>query len=45
MDFLSRHEAVFSTGYTLRNAMVDYFREADTLRATVDHRFVQAPQP
>nr|WP_256470390.1 5'-nucleotidase [Robiginitalea marina] len=45
MDFLGKNEAVFATGYTIRNAMVDYFKETDTLRATVDQRFVQALQP
>lgn len=45
MDFLQENEAVITTGYTLRNALVDYFKKVDTLKATVDRRFVQASKP
>ncbi|MEJ2585230.1 MAG: 5'-nucleotidase [Robiginitalea sp.] len=45
MTFFQEHEALFKTGYKIRNAMVDYFREVDTLRSRVDDRFVQVENP
>jgi 2',3'-cyclic-nucleotide 2'-phosphodiesterase (5'-nucleotidase family) len=41
MTFFQEREALYKTGYSIRNAMVDYFREVDTLRSRVDDRFTQ----
>ena len=41
MTFFQEHEALYKTGYKIRNAMVDYFKEIDTLRSRVDDRFIQ----
>ena len=41
MTFFQEHEALYKTDYKIRNAMVDYFKEIDTLRSRVDDRFMQ----
>ncbi len=41
MDFFADRVSLFNTDYTIRNAMVDYLREQDTLRARIDNRFIQ----
>ena len=41
MTFFQQHEALYKTDYKIRNAMVDYFKEIDTLRSQVDDRFIQ----
>ena len=33
--------ATFDTGYLLRNAIIDHFKKVDTLKASVDDRFIQ----
>ena len=44
MGFFSEQDTVYDTGYKIRNAMVDYFKANDTLRAQIDNRFVQLNQ-
>jgi 2',3'-cyclic-nucleotide 2'-phosphodiesterase (5'-nucleotidase family) len=41
MTFFQEHEALYKTDYKIRNALVDYFKEIDTLRSGVDDRFTQ----
>jgi 2',3'-cyclic-nucleotide 2'-phosphodiesterase (5'-nucleotidase family) len=41
MDFFTDRVSLFSTDYTIRNAMVDYLKEKDTLMAQIDNRFIQ----
>ena len=41
MDFFSQALEARDTGYRIRNAMTDFFRQTDTLRATVDDRFIK----
>jgi 2',3'-cyclic-nucleotide 2'-phosphodiesterase (5'-nucleotidase family) len=45
MTFFQEREGLYKTDYTIRNAMVDYFREVDTLRSRVDDRFIQIERP
>jgi len=45
MTFFQQHEALYKTDYKIRNAMVDYFKEIDTLRSRVDDRFIQIERP
>lgn len=45
MDFFSQAESTRDTGYRIRNAMTDYFRQTDTLRAAVDDRFIKLQNP
>ncbi|NNK10795.1 MAG: 5'-nucleotidase C-terminal domain-containing protein [Flavobacteriaceae bacterium] len=40
-DFLKKNNGVTDLNYLLRNAMIDYFKSVDTLRASVDDRFIQ----
>ena len=41
MTFFQEHEALYKTDYKIRNAMVDYFKEVDSLVSRVDDRFIQ----
>ena len=43
MDFFKSGLNPLETGYLIRNAMTDYFRKTDTLRAHIDNRFFQIP--
>lgn len=45
MNFFQEHEALYKTGYKIRNALVDYFKDVDTLHSRVDDRFVQIEKP
>lgn len=40
MGFFRDGTGALDTGYRIRNAMTDYFRQTDTLRAGVDDRFI-----
>lgn len=40
-EFLKENNGVTDLNYLLRNAMIDYFKSVDTLRAEVDDRFIQ----
>ncbi len=44
MEFFNQATDARDTGYRIRNAMTDFFRQTDTLRATVDNRFIKLPQ-
>ncbi|QBA64376.1 5'-nucleotidase C-terminal domain-containing protein [Muriicola soli] len=44
-DFLINNTGVTDLNYLLRNAMIDYFKSVDTLRASVDNRFIQLKNP
>lgn len=41
MDFFKERVSISDTGYKIRNAMVDYFKAIDTLKAGIDNRFIQ----
>lgn len=41
MDFLKKARNSTDLGYKIRNAIIDYFKITDTLRARVDDRFTQ----
>jgi 2',3'-cyclic-nucleotide 2'-phosphodiesterase (5'-nucleotidase family) len=41
MDFFKDRVSISDTGYKIRNAMVDYFKAIDTLKAEIDNRFIQ----
>ena len=41
MDFFKKAVSGEDTGYKIRNAITDYFKTTDTLRARVDDRFTQ----
>ncbi len=41
MTFFEAHSRLYKTDYKIRNAMIDYFREVDTLASGVDDRVVQ----
>ncbi len=41
MDFFKSRDTLINTGYYLRNAMIDHFKKVDTLRASVDDRYIQ----
>jgi len=41
MDFFADRVSISDTGYKIRNAMVDYFKTVDTLKAETDNRFIQ----
>ena len=42
MGFFAGADSVYETGYSIRNALIDFFIQVDTLRATVDDRFIEA---
>lgn len=44
IGFFNEMESVTPIDYLLRNAMIDHFGKKDTLRATVDDRFIQMGQ-
>lgn len=41
MEFFKDRVSISDTGYKIRNAMVDYFKATDTLKAEIDNRFIQ----
>ena len=41
MSFLKENSGITALDYLLRNAMIDYFKKTDTLRAAVDDRFIK----
>jgi 2',3'-cyclic-nucleotide 2'-phosphodiesterase (5'-nucleotidase family) len=41
MDFFADRISLSNTGYKIRDAMLDYFKITDTLRAQTDNRFIQ----
>ena len=41
MGFFTARDTVISLDYKVRNAMIDYFKKADTLKPKVDGRFIQ----
>lgn len=41
MTFFRDHISLTDSDYLIRNAMIDYFKKVDTLKAVVDDRFVQ----
>lgn len=41
MHFFKPAEEVYELDYLVRNAMIDYFKEVDTLKAKVDNRFIK----
>lgn len=43
MVFFKRAISITETDYLIRNAMIDYFKKVDTLKAEVDNRFIKLP--
>lgn len=41
MDFFTKKRSITDTDYLIRNAMIDYFKKVDTLKSSVDDRFIQ----
>jgi len=41
MTFFEDHISLTDSDYLIRNAIIDYFKKVDTLKAVVDDRFVQ----
>lgn len=41
MSFFKNNEGAFVLDYKIRNAIIDYFKKVDTVRATIDNRFVR----
>lgn len=41
MVFFKEAISITDTGYLIRNAMIDYFKKTDTLKAKVDNRFIK----
>jgi 2',3'-cyclic-nucleotide 2'-phosphodiesterase (5'-nucleotidase family) len=44
-DFLQENRGVTDLNYLLRNAMIDYFGAVDTVKASVDRRFIKLEKP
>lgn len=42
MSFFQKRDTLYQTNYLIRNAMIDYFKSVDTIRATVDQRFIKS---
>lgn len=43
MFFFKNPLNLFPIDYKLRNAIIDYFKKVDTLRAAIDNRYIQTP--
>lgn len=41
MTFFKPNDSVYNINYKLRNVLIDYFTEADTLKSALDDRFTQ----
>lgn len=41
MDFFQKSDTLYDLNYKIRNALIDYFIKVDTLRPTIDDRFIQ----
>ena len=41
MSFLKSTDTVHNLGYKLRNLFIDYFKKIDTLKPTIDNRFIR----
>ncbi|MDX1327823.1 MAG: 5'-nucleotidase [Arenibacter sp.] len=41
MDFFKNRLSLVNTDYMLRKVMIDYFMKVDTVKATIDDRFIQ----
>lgn len=44
MVFFKNAISITETDYLIRNAMIDYFKKVDTLKAAVDNRFIKLPK-
>ncbi len=44
MVFFKNAISITETDYLIRNAMIDYFKKVDTLKAAVDNRFIKLPE-
>ncbi len=44
MNFFKNALSITETDYLIRNAMIDYFKKVDTLKAKIDNRFIKLPQ-
>ena len=41
MRFFKPNDSVYYLDYKIRNAMIDYFKKADTINPKIDNRFTQ----
>ncbi|TCK64714.1 5'-nucleotidase-like protein [Winogradskyella wandonensis] len=41
MSFLKSKDSLYDLDYKIRNLLIDYFKKIDTLRPTIDDRFIQ----
>ncbi|WMI67612.1 5'-nucleotidase C-terminal domain-containing protein [Mangrovimonas sp. YM274] len=41
MDFFKPNDSVYTLDYKVRNALLDYFIKKDTIRSTIDDRYIQ----
>ncbi|MDR5589775.1 5'-nucleotidase [Christiangramia sp. SM2212] len=41
MEFFKNPVKLYSTGYKIRNAMIDYFTKVDTIQAKIDDRYIR----
>ena len=41
MNFFSENEGVYNLDYKIRNILIDYFKDTDTLKASIDDRFIK----
>jgi len=41
MNFFKEGDSLYVLDYKIRNALIDYFRKKDTLKPTIDDRFIQ----
>lgn len=41
MNFFKKGDSLYVLDYKIRNALIDYFSKKDTLRPTIDDRFIQ----
>ncbi len=41
MDFFKKRDTVYVLDYKIRNALIDYFQETDTISPVKDNRFIQ----
>lgn len=41
MSFLKSNDTVYNIDYKIRNLLIDYFKKIDTLKPTIDNRFIR----
>ena len=41
MDFFKKSDTLYVLDYKIRNALIDYFTETDTINPVIDDRFIK----